>query len=63
MSNTSKQFTVLHLTDYGAPYEGNFVASLRALEARLMASITTSTVLFPLEVTPAEAQAAIKDEQ
>ena len=27
-----------------------------------MASITTSTVLFPLEVTPAEAQAAIKDE-
>ena len=27
--------TVLHLTDYGAPYAGNFIASLRALERML----------------------------
>ena len=32
LPENSSHFTVLHLTDYGAPYEGNFVASLRALE-------------------------------
>ena len=47
MSNTSKQFTVLHLTDYGAPYEGNFVASLRALEARLNENGNRMVYVFP----------------
>lgn len=47
MPNTSKQFTVLHLTDYGAPYEGNFVASLRALEARLNENGSGMVYVFP----------------
>ena len=47
MSNTSKQFTVLHLTDYGAPYEGNFVSSLRALEARLNENGSHMVYVFP----------------
>ena len=47
MSNRSKQFTVLHLTDYGAPYEGNFVASLRALEARLAENGNGMVYVFP----------------
>ena len=47
MSNTSKQFTALHLTDYGAPYEGNFVASLRALEARLNENGSRMVYVFP----------------
>ena len=47
MPNTSKQFTVLHLTDYGAPYEGNFVASLRALEARLNENGSHMVYVFP----------------
>ena len=38
---------VLHLTDYGAPYEGNFVASLRALEAKLNAGNHGMTYVFP----------------
>ena len=32
MAQASKQNTILHLTDYGAPYAGNFIASLSALE-------------------------------
>ena len=47
MSNRSTQFTVLHLTDYGAPYEGNFVASLRALEARLNQAGSGMAYVFP----------------
>lgn len=39
--------SVLHLTDYGAPYEGNFVASLRALEARLNEQGCRMTYVFP----------------
>ena len=33
MTNLDRKPTVLHLTDYGAPYAGNFIASLNALEA------------------------------
>jgi glycosyltransferase involved in cell wall biosynthesis len=35
LSESKQNQTVLHLTDYGAPYAGNFIASLIALE-RLM---------------------------
>lgn len=38
---------VLHLTDYGAPYEGNFVSSLRALEAKLNGEGRAMTYVFP----------------
>ena len=38
---------VLHLTDYGAPYEGNFVSSLRALEAKLLAEGRAMAYVFP----------------
>ncbi len=47
MSNSDHKFTVLHLTDYGAPYEGNFVASLRALESRLRKEGGGMTYVFP----------------
>jgi len=40
-------YTALHLTDYGAPYEGNFVASLRALEVRLQAGGNGMAYVFP----------------
>lgn len=39
--------SVLHLTDYGAPYEGNFVASLRALEVRLNEQGHGMVYVFP----------------
>ncbi len=39
--------SVLHLTDYGAPYEGNFIASLRALEAVLAARGRDMLYVFP----------------
>lgn len=32
MTNLDRKPTILHLTDYGAPYAGNFIASLNALE-------------------------------
>ncbi len=38
---------VLHLTDYGAPYEGNFVASLCSLERRLGENGHSMTYVFP----------------
>lgn len=38
---------VLHLTDYGAPYEGNFVSSLRALEAKMNAEGRAMAYVFP----------------
>ena len=41
--NSIQNKTVLHLTDYGAPYAGNFIASLSALE-RLLAKSGTKTV-------------------
>ena len=47
MSNGNKQFAVLHVTDYGAPYEGNFVSSLRALEAKLTAEGRAMAYVFP----------------
>jgi len=39
---------VLHLTDYGAPYEGNFVSSLRALEEALAAQGHVMAYVFPV---------------
>jgi len=39
--------SILQLTDYGAPYEGNFVSSLRALEAKLGAEGRAMTYVFP----------------
>ena len=47
MRDSEKQSAVLHLTDYGAPYEGNFVASLRALEKRLKSSGRGMVYVFP----------------
>ena len=47
MPKNSKQFVALHVTDYGAPYEGNFVASLRALEARLNRVGSSMVYVFP----------------
>lgn len=47
MQQQGKNFTVLHLTDYGAPYAGNFVASLRALETRLNADGNGMVYVFP----------------
>ena len=47
MSNSQQYNTVLHLTDYGAPYEGNFVASLRALEQRLDENGMRMLYVFP----------------
>ena len=47
MPKASKHFTVLHVTDYGAPYEGNFVASLRALETRLNQASNGMVYVFP----------------
>ena len=41
--NSIQNKTVLHLTDYGAPYAGNFIASLSALE-RLLAEAGARTV-------------------
>ena len=41
--NSIQNKTVLHLTDYGAPYAGNFIASLSALE-QLLAETGTKTV-------------------
>ena len=32
MNTKAEPITILHLTDYGAPYAGNFIASLNALE-------------------------------
>ena len=43
MSESIKNKTILHLTDYGAPYAGNFIASLSALE-RLLAESGDRTV-------------------
>ena len=47
MQKNPKNYTVLHLTDYGAPYEGNFVASLRALEQRLAEDGNRMVYVFP----------------
>lgn len=47
MSQNPTSYSILHLTDYGAPYEGNFVASLRALEQRLGANNIRMLYVFP----------------
>ena len=43
MTPSIQNRTILHLTDYGAPYAGNFIASLNALE-RLLAENGAKTV-------------------
>jgi len=47
LQHVSKNRTVLHLTDYGAPYAGNFIASLRALEELLGESGGTMVYALP----------------
>ncbi len=47
MKRNPTNYSILHLTDYGAPYEGNFVASLRALERRLGADGMHILYVFP----------------
>ncbi len=47
MNRNPNSQSILHLTDYGAPYEGNFVASLRALEQRLGADGMRMLYVFP----------------
>ena len=47
MADSSNNYTVLHLTDYGAPYEGNFVASLRALERKISEEGNGMVYVFP----------------
>ena len=47
MQQTSGQHTVLHLTDYGAPYAGNFFASLSALESLLDESSIRTVYVLP----------------
>jgi glycosyltransferase involved in cell wall biosynthesis len=39
--------TILHLTDYGAPYAGNFIASLNALERLLNESDAKTVYVLP----------------
>ncbi|PKM41330.1 MAG: hypothetical protein CVV04_02445 [Firmicutes bacterium HGW-Firmicutes-9] len=47
MQQASGQHTVLHLTDYGAPYAGNFFASLSALESLLDESSIKTVYVLP----------------
>ena len=47
MQQASGQHTVLHLTDYGAPYAGNFFASLSALESLLDKSSIKTVYVLP----------------
>ncbi len=56
--------SILHLTDYGAPYEGNFVASLRALERQLNETGARMSYVFPrrsASVSWSQAMAREKD--
>ena len=39
--------TLLHLTDYGAPYAGNFIASLKVLESLLRERNTKTVYVLP----------------
>lgn len=41
---------LLHIATYAAPYEGNFVRSLRALEAELKSYVTSVAYVFPQSV-------------
>ena len=47
MSESIKNKTILHLTDYGAPYAGNFIASLSALEHLLAESSDRTVYVLP----------------
>lgn len=47
MSESTQNRTVLHLTDYGAPYAGNFIASLIALERLLSESGGKTVFVLP----------------
>lgn len=51
MQQASGQHTVLHLTDYGAPYAGNFFASLSALESLLDESSIKTVYVLPARAT------------
>lgn len=44
---SQKNKTILHLTDYGAPYAGNFFASLRALDRLLLAHGDRAVYVLP----------------
>lgn len=45
--NSIQNKTILHLTDYGAPYAGNFIASLTALESLLDSSEAKTVYVLP----------------
>ena len=45
--NSIRNKTVLHLTDYGAPYAGNFIASLSALEQLFAETGTKAVYVLP----------------
>ena len=45
--NSIQKKTILHLTDYGAPYAGNFIASLKALERLLSESNAKTVYVLP----------------
>ena len=45
--NSIQNKTILHLTDYGAPYAGNFIASLTALESLLDSNEAKTVYVLP----------------
>lgn len=45
--NSVQNKTILHLTDYGAPYAGNFIASLTALESLLDSNEAKTVYVLP----------------
>ena len=47
MNESLQNKTILHLTDYGAPYAGNFIASLTALERLMGESGAKAVYVFP----------------
>ena len=47
MSQSFENKTILHLTDYGAPYAGNFIASLSALEGLMNEGGAKTVYVFP----------------
>lgn len=54
---------VLHLTDYGAPYEGNFVSSLRSLERLLRARGHAMVYAFPRRALESDWARRMRDER
>lgn len=47
MTHAADQMNILHLTDYGAPYAGNFIASLCALERSVIERGGKVAYVFP----------------